>query len=823
MKSTLFSSEEVRRRAEDEAAFHLEMREGELIRKGHAPGKARHLARKAYGSIVRQQEQASDQDILAGLEGTLRDVKVAYRRLSRSPLFLVSSVLLLAIGLGVNTAVFSVLDTLFLRSLPYPNPDRLVVIEEFREGKISNSNPVRLNDWRSGVNAFEDVASTYGEAMQLHERDGNRSVQVIRVVGDWIGMLGVPVVQGRRFDADELKGAKLAMLTSKSRDLAHLGDNIRLGAATYQVIGIVDDSIAPGEDAQVVIPIDRELLEGSRRAGYLQGVARLKPTATIAATEAEANSVASRLEGQYPDTDRNMAVRIIPARDAWTADARKPALYIQAASGLLLLITLVNLAGLLAARALERYREDTVRLFLGAGRWHLIRLHLAEAGLLVTLGCLAAAVVAPWTLKLLKANYGSEFAPIMTAVIDARIFTFMIATGIASALLFAAIMAWQTSNERNPRGHSQFQLRHILIVTEAALGLVLLAAAFQLVRDFADLRFAPLGFREQGLLSARAYLSWSTDQKDLRAAVDRGKEQISALPGVSSVAVVDRLPLEGGSQDSPMLIQGQTEKTRDTVGLRMVSSNYFALMGIPLLSGQLPTDDNSVLVNETFARRYLDNSAINRNISTDGNRWHRIAGVVGDVRYSSKQSQPRPEVFLGDQTQFWPLLTFVIQTSQPASALAQPLRGIYSGINPDIDFRGVSSLENRLDEIVAQPRRQRDVAALFGAVALMLVIAGVYGMMASEMLRRRRELGIRIAIGATRANIISIALARAASLSIAASLAGGSILLLLLDRWVQPTAILAAVATVSAGMLTAGFIPAWRSSRIDPILALRQN
>ena len=823
LKATLFSTDQARRRAEEEAAFHLEMRQQELIDRGHTPTEAARLARAAYGNQLRQQEQASDTDLFAGLEGALRDVKVAYRRLRRSPLFLVSSILLLAIGLGVNTAVFSVLDTLFLRSLPYLNPDRLVVLEETRDGKPSNSNPLRLADWRTRVTALEGAASTYGEAMQLRERDGNRSVQVLRVIGDWVGLLGVPVLEGRRFDSNELKGGKFAMLTARARDLARIGDNIRLGSDTYQIIGVVDNAIAPGEEVQVVLPIDRALLEGNRKAGYLSVVARLKPSATIEATEAEANSVARQLGAEFPDSDRGTTVRVIPAQKAWTDDAREPALYIQGAAALLLLITLVNLAGLLAARALERNREDTVRLFLGAGRWHLLRLHLAESGLLVSLGCLAAMIVAPWTLTLLQLNYGDEFAPIKTAVIDARVLGFLIATGIVSTLLFASVMAWQTSRERDPRGLAQYRLRNILIVSEAALGLVLLAASFQLVQDFSNLRFAPLGFREQGVLSARAYLSWSSDAKDLRAAIERGKEQIAALPGVSAVAVVDRLPLEGGSQDSPVFIQGRLEKTPETVGIRMTSTNYFQLMGIPLRAGQLPTDDSSVLVNESFARRYLNNEAIGRNVSSNGKLWRRISGVVGDVRYSSKEAQPRPEIFLSDRTQFWPLLTFVIQTSQPAANLAPPLRTLFTDLNPDIDFRGVTSLENRLDEIVSQPRRRRDVVALFGIVALLLVIAGVYGIMASEMLRRRREMGIRIAIGATRANIIGIAMARAAWLSLSASLVGAILLFLLLDRWVQPLSILAALATVSTGMLLAGLIPAWRGSRTDPILALRQD
>ncbi len=823
LKTTLFAQDEVRRRAEEEAEFHLAMRTEEYLNQGMTEAEARQKARLSFGNVLSQQEQAGDTDMLAGLEGTMRDVRVGYRRLRRSPLFLVSSVLLLAIGLGVNAAVFSVLDTLFLRSLPFPAADRLVVLNEIRQGKNSNSNPKRIADWRSRVSGFEIVASSYGESMQLREREGNRPVNVVRVVGDWLGLLGAPMIEGRRFTDDELRGGKVAILTAKYRSLARVGDTIRLGADAYQVIGVVDNSAALGEDRHVLTPIAADLLDGPRKAGYLPVVARLKQGVSIAAAEAEASSVAEQLGREFPDSDRGTRVRIVRAQEAWSEDAREPALYIQGAAALLLLITLVNLAGLLAARAMERKKEDTVRLFLGAGRWHLIRLHLVESALLVGFGCGAAMLLAPWALALLQANYGDDFAPIKNAAIDVRVFGFLMLTGVLSTLLFASVMAWQSSREKDVRGQSQFQLRNLLIVSEAALGMVLLAAAFQLVRDFNALRFSPLGFKEQGLLSARAYLSWSTDEKELRAAIQQGMEKTAALPGVSGVAIVDRLPLEGESQDGPVFIQGLPEKTPETVGLRMASNQYFGLMGIPLLAGQLPTDDSAVLVNEAFAKRYLDNNAIGRNVSGDGKSWKRVAGVVASVRYSSKQALPRPEIFYSERTQYWPMLTFVIQTSQPAAALSPTLRKLWAEINADADFKGVSSMETRIDEIVVQPRRQRDIIVIFGVVALLLVVAGVYGIMASEMMRRRREMGIRIAIGASRSDIIGIALSRALVLGVAASALGSLLIVLVLKQWVDSLSTGCGVAAILAGILLAGFVPAWRGSRADPMVALRQD
>lgn len=823
LKNTIFTTEEARLRAEEEAHFHLEMREQELMDQGFSPSDAVRKARESYGNVLRQQEQASDSDLLGGLHQHVRDVKVSYRRLRRSPLFLVSGVALLAVGLGVNAAVFSVVDTLFLRGLPFTDAGSLVVLKEFRANKPSNSNPMRIADWRTRVRAFEAVASYYGEDTQLREKEGNRPIVAMRIVGDWVRLLGAKPLAGRLFEAAELRGAKVALLTAKGRQLARVGDRIRVGADSLVVIGVVDNSVALGEDVQLITPISEGLLNGSRKAGYLQVVARLKPGIGIASAEAEAVSVAEQLAREYPDTDKGTTVKIVSAQEAWTEEARKPALWIQAASGLLLLITLVTLAGLFASRALERRREDSVRLFLGAGRWHLIRLHLVESGLLVSLGCAAALLVAPWSLTLLQLNYGDDFTPIKSAVINLRVFVFLLLSGFFSALLLASVMAWQSTREKDPRGQAQFRLRNFLIVFEAALGLVLIACAFQLVGDFSALRFAPNGFREQGLLSARVDLTWEAERKDVLNLIRRGTEEIGALPGVSGVAVVDRLPLEGGSQDSTLFIQGLGEKTLESVGLRLATNNYFGLMAIPLLVGELPKDENSILINDAFSSRYLDNNPIGRNISSDGKKWYRVAGVVANVRYSTRDAKPRPEVFFSERQQFWPLLTFVIQSSQPATNLSTALRKIWSNINPDANFKGVTTLENRIDEIVTQPRRQRDIFAIFGVIALLLVIAGVYGIMSSEMHRRRREMGIRIAIGATRTHVIRIALERAAWLAIAACSVGSLLVFSLLHHWVEPDAIVIGAATVVAGMFAAAFIPAWRSSKTDPIMALRQD
>ena len=823
LKTTLFSREDARQRAEEEARFHLEMRAEELQRRGLDPRGAAARARVAYGNLARQQEAASDADLFTGLEGMMRDVKVAYRRLGRSPVFFVSSVVLLTLGLGVNAAVFSVMDLLFLRSLPFANADRLVVLEEIRIGGVGNSNPLRLADWAARVKGFEAVASQYGETTVLHQRDGNRAVATLRVAGDWVGLLGMKPLEGRLIRPEELRGGKVALLTEHGRGLGKPGDTLRIGSDAFEVVGVVGNEVALGEDVDVLTPMSEGLLKGSRKAGFIPVVARLRPGVTAQTAEAEAASVAEQLAREYPESDKGMTVRVKGAQEAWMEGARRPALYIQAAAGLLLLITMVNLAGLLAARAMERQREDTVRLFLGAGRWHLIRLHLVEAGLVVGAGCGAAMLAAPWMLALLQAHYGSDFTAINSARVDLRVFLYLLTIGAVSTLLLAAAMGWQASREPGARGIVQFQLRNVLVVAEASMGLVLLAVSLQMMSDFSSLRFAPNGFKEQGLLNARVDLPWGDGGYELEDVIRRGLEEVAAIPGVTGVAVVDRLPLEGNSQDGQMFVDGQAEKTRETVGQRMATNGYFALMGIPLLAGELPRDKNSVLVNEKFARTYLNNDAVGHSVSRDAKTVWRISGVVGNVRTNAKDQGARAEVFGNESNVFWPKLNVVIRTSQAPASIAPAIRTTWTGISSLSSFAGVGTLEGRLDEIVAKPRRQRDIVSVFGLAALALVVAGVYGVMAGEMSRRRKEMGIRAAIGASQGNLIAIGLKRAATLSAVACAVGAILTLLLLNRWVNAQTLIEGCVAISVGMLGAALVPAWRMARVDPMLALRQD
>jgi putative ABC transport system permease protein len=823
LRNTVAGVDAARERAEQEAAFHLEMKTEELVRRGMEPTEARAQARREYGNAVALQERASDEDVFGELEAGVRDVKVAWRRLRRSPLFLVSSVLLLAIGIGVNAAAFSVVNLVFFRGLPYAAGERLVVVQEKRKGEDSNSNPVRQRDWGERVKAFAGIASYYGESTVLRETNGNRPITVAVLVGDWFGLTQVRALEGRVLRADEMRGGNVAVLTERGRNLGKLDGKIRVGGGVYTVVGVVPDDAAYGEEVEVMLPAQAGLLDGPRRAGFLTSVARLRDGVGMAAAQAEATAVAKALEREYPKTDADLEVELIRADRALTAAARKPAGMLQALAGLLLLVTLVNLGGLFLARGMERERESAVRVFLGAGRGHLLRLHLVEAALLVGVALGISVLVAEWCLRLAVYVYGDSFALLKTLRLDAGVYALLAVLGVAATVVFALLMGWRSGTERRVPGQGQFRLRAALIVAQAALGTLLLAAAIQMVVEFRKVQGAPVGFAPQGLVSVRVDLPWDTEMATLREAMLRGREEMLALPGVTAVEIADRLPLEGGTQSGEVFVRGREQKVGDQVGYRSVTPGYFGVMGIPLVEGTLPRVENEVVVNREFAVRYLDGRAVGKAVSPDQKRWFQVVGVVGGVRVATDEEKPRKELYTIMGSSYWPKLSFVLRTAAVPGELAPRVRKLWANLSDVATVRGVDTVEERMDLALRQPRSRRDLVVVFALVALALVLTGTYAVMASDVLRRTREMGIRMAVGATRLSVVGLSLGRALRLALAAIGLAAALGVGLAGSWIDGGPLAAGALATLAGMVAAAVVPAWRGSRVQPLEALRHE
>lgn len=834
LKNTLFGGDSVRLRAEEEARFHLDMKIEQLIEEGLAPRQAERQARRQFGNILKQQEETVDMDILGWLEGAMRDLNIAWRRLRARPLFLITAVALLSVGIGVNAAVFSVVDLLLLRPLPFDQPERLVVLEERPD---SNSNPQRLRDWKQRVPAFANVSGLYGETMAFKSEDRMEGVLVQRLVGDWLGMLRQPILAGRNFSLKELEGENKAIISESglkrflpgaARDV--LGKSVRLGNESFEIIGVLSDAQAVGERPVFFLPAEASILQGTRRAGFLVVTARLAEGESIDSASAQVQAVAKQLRQEYPETDATLQPHLLSLQQALAREARPQVLLVQAASGLLMLIACINLAGLLTARAMERRRESAIRVFLGAGRAHLIRLYLMESFILVALGGFGASIAATWILSLLQQTFGGELDRMQDAAIDSRVLLFLAALSITCGVLFAIAPAWQAARVQTIEHISRFRFRNGLVVVEAALSLILLVGALQLGKSLLELKQTPLGFQPEETVLVRVDQSWAMPGAQLHAFIAGMLDDLRALPQTRSVGLADRLPLAGGTQSGTIFIRGEDKPTPNQVGFRTVDPGYFTTLGIPILSGEWVDLQNTVLVNEALAKKYLGPNPIGRYISPDGKIWRRVSGVTANTRSDRDEAEPMPALFQHYTLSGWPLLHFVLKTREPAALLAPGIRAAVARRSPTALLKTIQPVNSFLDGITEGPRYQAGLAAVFAGLALLLVLTGVYGVMAGEMTQRTREMGIRMAIGASSGDVLRLGISRGLWLAVLGTLLGSALAWALLQllqsqvsalRVVHPTIILLAAALVIAGMALAAFFPAWRASKIHPSLALR--
>jgi putative ABC transport system permease protein len=836
LKNTLLGREAVHQRAEEEAQFHLQMKTEELIEDGMDPHEAQLQARRQFGNLLQQQEATGEMDLMLWLENWMRDLTIAWRRLRSRPAFLITAVTLLSLGIGVNAAIFSVVDLLLLRPLPYDQPDRLVVLQE-RPG--SNSNPQRLRDWQQRVPAFSAVAGQYGENIALRMDDRLEAVFIQRLVGDLVGMLRQPILAGRNFTAKELEGDNVALVAQSAlaryfpgNPQEALGKSVRLGNESFQIIGVLADAQGVGERPAFLVPGERDILNGPRRAGFLVIGARLADGETLDSAMAQVRGVAQQLAQQYPETDADLQPKLLTLQDALAQEARSQVLLVQAASGLLMLIACINLAGLLTARAMERRRESAIRVFLGAGRGHLVRLYLSESFILVLLGGLGACLAASWILALLQQTFAAELDRLQDAAIDSRVLIFLAALSVVCGLLFAIAPAWQAARVQTLEHISRFRFRNGLVVLEAALSLILLVGALQLGKSLLELKQRPLGFQPEETIMLRVDLSWATPPKELITFTDAMLADLRALPQTRSVGLADRLPLGGGTQSGVLHIRGEAKPTANQVGFRSVDSGYFSTLGIPLLSGEWSDFQNTAVVNESLARKYLRGNPIGQMISADGNTWYRVSALAGNTRSNRGEAEPMPAVFFHfhNYASPWPLLHFVIKTREPAALLAPAIRAAVARHNPTALLKTIQPMDSFLNTVTEAPRHQASLAALFAGLALLLVLTGVYGVMAGEMTQRTREMGIRMAIGATSLEVLRLGLSRGLGLAAIGASLGAVFAWATLQalqsqiealRVIDTSIILLAALLVVAGMALAAFVPAWRASRIDPSMALR--
>ena len=807
------------------------------------------------------------------MDTLLQDVRHALRRLAKTPGFTLVAVAVVAIGIGANAAIFSVVNATLLAPGPYPEPERLVRVWDSspqRGEAIDPIPPAGFHAYRDETGVFETLGASTDGFFNLTGAGEPEALLSYRYSAATFKALGVQPLLGRTFTEEEDRpGHDGVVVLSQDiwqrrfgSDPGILGRSLTLDGRAYAVVGVMPGSVNFGP-IQLWTPLALDpALADNRERRFLRVVGRLKPGITIEQANAALARVAARMERDHPDTHSGWTALAEPIDERLVGDIRPALKVLTAAVAFVLLIACANVANLLLVRAAGRERESAVRVALGASRGRLIRQSLAESLLVAVTGGALGVWLAGTGVNLLLAffprNLGNVAIPrLQTIPIDARVLGFSLLLVIVSGVLFGLVPALRASaadpaeclrdGGRTTSGAAHGRLRGLLVASEMALALVLTSAAALMVHSFARLQNGRLGFEPDQVLTMRVMLPRARyDADGQRRFMDQALRNIRAVAGVQSAGSTTFLPLSGWHGDREFAVEGRTPPVRGQephADWRVIGGDYFAALGTPLVKGRLFTggDDPSrprvALVNETFVRRHFPNEdPLGRRIDfriqsdSDAPEWREIVGVVGDIRHHGLVREPVPEVYIPFEQEPLFIVAFAIRTAGEPTAMAGAVRQAIWQVDKDQPVAYVLPLRQMASETTALHRTSTLTLLAFTAVALGLAALGLYGVLSYAVSQRSHEIGIRVAMGATRRDILGMVMGQGLRLA-GAGLVVGLLASLALTRLLSsllfgvspydvPTlAIVIVVLTATA--LLASFVPAIRATRVSPLDALR--
>jgi putative ABC transport system permease protein len=806
----------------------------------------------------------------------MHDLRYAIRQLVRHPGFALVSVIALGLGIGANTAIFSVVNAALLRPLPYRDSSRLVVVWDQLVKLGLDRFPVSYAnylDYRAQNTVFQDVAAFANVEFNLTAGDQAERVPGMRVSANLLPMLGATPAAGRIFISEEnAPGRGNIVVVSNSlwqrrfgRNRSLVGKTIMLDGNALTVVGILpaNFSFSIGNPApELWVPVELRP-DPDRTAGALELIARLKPGVTFARASSGLRSVARGIEDRYHPyrgphgEDAGYGVTVIPLREELYGSMRRGLLVLLGAVAFVLLIACANVASLLLARTAVRRREIAVRLSLGAGRIRLVRQLLVESITLATAGGLLGFVLASWGVNALPAMMPGSLPHLENIPLDLRVLGFALGISLITGIIFGLAPALEGSGialsetlKQAGRGvtggASSRRIRRVLITAEVALSLVVVIGAGLLIKSFTRLLSVHPGFHAEKLITARVSLSEQTYQDDRRVAALYAEllERVRTLPGVLSASVVSQLPLTGGPGGDPFSIEGRPynthSRTPQITDHQVIDPDYFRTMQIPLLAGRIFRNREpqpAVIINQTMARGFWPgdlSQAIGRRILLGAPRpgapWLTITGVVGDVRNSGLAAEPIPQMYVPiDQTPAHSM-ALVVRTARDSGSIISAVRAQLFSIDPNQPLYDVKTMEQRVAATVAQPRFQTVLLAAFSALALILAAIGIYGVIAQSVVDRTHEIGIRMALGARSGSVLRSVIWEGLAMGLAGTglgLAASLPLAHLLASLLYGVPALDAGTFVSASLvlmvvvLAASYLPAHRAANLDPVAALR--
>ena len=852
---------------DEELRFHLERDIERNIQNGMTPEDAHHAALKAFGGVDQSKEECRDARGVGPLENTLRDITYSTRVLLKSYAFTIVVVLTLALGIGANTAIFSFANGILLRPLPYPQPDRLVVLDEtaYKRGidSASVSYPNFL-DWREQNTVFEDVAVHFGTSRFALSGAGE-PVQIYggRVSQGLFEILRVAPQLGRTFTADEDRPEQDAVVIlghdlwqrNFGGDPNIVGKKIVLSNRARTVVGVMPRGFRFPEISELWVPLALTPQLFTRTDHGLESIARLKDGVTLSAAQAEMHNIAARIEQANPVTNEGLGVKVMSLRDNLAGDYREGLLILLGVVGCVLLVACVNVANLMLARATARQKEFALRAALGASRWRIMRQLLVESLLLAVIGGTLGFALSLLALRLLLKAIPIQLPFWMDFGIDLRVLGFTIGITLLTGLLFGAVPALQTSRvelndtlKEGGRGSVGFRgrSRSLLVVTEIALSLMLLVGAGLMIKSFMRLRQVNIGLDAKNVFTATVILPQTKYSKPEQRTgfFNDFVGRVRNLPGVEAASATGTLPLGGNRwgrsltvEGYPVLSVGQAPRIQHTV----VTPDYFRTMGITLLAGRDFTEADSkdapkvTIVDERLARHYWPNdTAIGKRVRfgpPEANEpWHTIVGVVRSVRHLHMQADAEESVYLPHQQIPIGALTVVARTTSDPLEVTSAIRHELAQLDRDQPLSAVASMEEVVAESIWQPRLYATLFAFFAGGALILALIGIYGVMAFLVQTRTHEIGVRMALGATARDVFTLIVGRGMKLTIIGVVIGvaGAIgltrlmhSLLFNTSATDPLTFIGISLLLSLAAFLACYIPARRAAKVDPLIALR--
>jgi predicted permease len=867
----LFRRDAVLEDIDEELRSHIEMETEANRELGMAPNEARLSAMKSFGNVGSIRDLAYEVRGGGLFETFWQDLRFSGRMLLKHPGFTVIALLTLTLGIGANTAIFSIVNAVLLRPFPYESPEQLVIPGESNTGTRGNTALSYPNfaDWKDDRKVFASASAVRSNENYNLTGAGEPERLMGRLVSaGFLATLGIKPLLGRDFVAeDDRQGATPTVILSYGvwsrrfgNDPSVVGKQITLNNQSYTVVGVTPQSFQYGADADVTIPIglSTERFKARGADPGISAVARLKPGVSLEQAETELNVMYARMEQQYPESNTGRRCYLTPLHESFVGDVRQPLLILLGAVGLVLLIACANVANLLLVRSATRQREMSVRVALGASGWRITRQLLTESLLLAVIGGVLGVLLALWGTSFIAYQLPDSIPRLREAYVDMRVLGFTLAVSLVTGLLFGLAPALKASRlnlteslKEGDRGSSggRQRLRSVLVVTEVALTLTLLVGAALLIQSFRRVLQVDPGFKPENLLTMQVSVN-NPDGRQVSNFFQQLQENVRRLPGVKSVAVSNGLPL--GVANTPIFIivgRPLPEKGKEPGATRYtVSLDYFQTMGIDLLKGRVfntqdtPETPPVVIIDEALAQQHFQNEdPIGKRLaqSTSGTPSLEIVGVVRHVEHNNLEEQAtrRPQIYTSfDQIPvdrlpgFTRRINVLTRTDVEPSSLAPAVRGQIAALNKDQAVFNVRTMDQIVSQSVAPRRFSMLLLSVFAVVALALASIGIYGMLSYAVAQRTREIGLRMTLGAQRGNVLRLVIGQGMKLALA-GVALGLAASVALTRTMKtllfgvsatdPLTFTTIAALLALIALLACWVPARRATKVDPLVALR--